>query len=106
VGGCTRWIQFTHSLKSPGFNPRGYEVKNWFLKVCFFKFNLYRATTRKVADSLKQSQLNMRANVDVQKGWVERLEMERMWGPSGLRRVQSSPNFLVLTSPTPGTRRR
>jgi hypothetical protein len=29
--GCTRWIQLTHSLKAPGFNPCwAYEVKTRF----------------------------------------------------------------------------
>jgi hypothetical protein len=36
-------MQFTHSLKAPGFNPCAYEVISWF-QAFAFKFKLYRYT--------------------------------------------------------------
>jgi hypothetical protein len=46
-------MQFTHSLKAPGFNPFEPEKweKNWFHAFAF-KFNLYRYTWAAAADSL------------------------------------------------------
>jgi hypothetical protein len=48
-------MQLTHSLKPPGFNPRAYEVKNWFQNLLlFFKRNLYSYNSVRQVIALKK----------------------------------------------------
>ena len=48
-------------MKAPGFNPCAYEVKTWFQRFCFFKFNLYRyekAESDAAAEAARKKEFN------------------------------------------------
>jgi hypothetical protein len=65
-------------LKPPGFNPRAYEVKNWFLKVFASQIrNLYRLRNGQLyfaTDAVGLYKLNS-AYLELESAWFQPLSL-------------------------------
>jgi hypothetical protein len=87
VGLYSCWIQMTHSLQAPGFNPC--EPIKWVtgFKVCFFKLNLYRYTAEREAEeegnsmvALENRTLESKREMDIMAALDEMQSLNKRWG--------------------------